>query len=61
MRMRKKKHGAERIAACRELLIEQPSRPGPAPPAGRPPPLPAPDPQTCFPLPRPLHVEIGCG
>lgn len=48
MRMRKKKHGAERIAACRELLIEQPS-------------LPAPDPQTCFPLPRPLHVEIGCG
>ncbi len=48
MRMRKKKHGAERIAACRELLIDPPT-------------LPAPDPQTYFPAPRPLSLEIGCG
>ena len=48
MRMRKKKHGAERIAACSELLI--------APPA-----LPAPNPETYFPVPRPLQLEIGCG
>ena len=48
MRMRKKKHGAERIAACAELLIEQP-------------PIPAVDPQEYFSEKRPLHLEIGCG
>ena len=48
MRMRKKKHGAERIAACAELLIEQP-------------PIPAVDPQNYFAQARPLHLEIGCG
>lgn len=48
MRMRKKKHGAERIAACAELLIEQP-------------PIPAEDPQKHFAAARPLHLEIGCG
>ena len=31
MRMRKKKHGAERIAACRELLIAPPTLPTPDP------------------------------
>lgn len=48
MRMRKKKHGAERIAACAELLIAQSS-------------LPTQDPQTCFPVAQPLQLEIGCG
>ncbi len=48
MRMRKKKHGAERIAACSEILID-------------PIPLPAVDPQTYFSQVRPLHLEIGCG
>lgn len=48
MRMRKKKHGAERIAACSEILIEAPA-------------VPARDPQSYFALPRPLHLEIGCG
>ena len=54
MRMRKKRHGAERIAACAELLIQPPCAPDaePAPPA---------DPQSWFPVPRPLHLEIGCG
>ena len=47
MRMRKKKHGAERIAACAELLIEQPTD--------------AIQPQTYFSQKRPLHLEIGCG
>lgn len=47
MRMRRKKHGAERIAACAELLIEAPSA--------------AVDPKTYFPAPAPLHLEIGCG
>ncbi|MBQ9804885.1 MAG: tRNA (guanosine(46)-N7)-methyltransferase TrmB [Clostridia bacterium] len=48
MRMRKKKHGAERIAACSEILIENPV-------------IPAVDPQSYFPTPRPVHLEIGCG
>ncbi len=48
MRMRKKKHGAERIAACSEILIENPT-------------VPAADPQTYFGDVRPLHLEIGCG
>ena len=47
MRMRHKKHGAERIAACAELLI----RPAEAPA----------DPQTYFPVSRPISLEIGCG
>ena len=47
MRMRKKKHGAERIAACNEILIEQPSQ--------------ITDPQTYFGVNRPIHLEIGCG
>lgn len=48
MRMRKKKHGAERIAACGDLLIAQDS-------------LPTADPQAYFPHQRPLRMEIGCG
>ena len=48
MRMRKKKHGAERIAACAEILIENP-------------PIPAVDPQGYFSTVRPISLEIGCG
>ena len=48
MRARKKKHGAERIAACAHLLIEDPTA------------LMA-DPQVHFSEKRPLHLEIGCG
>ncbi len=48
MRMRRKKHGTERIAACAEILIGEPS-------------LPAPDPQSYFSAERPIHLEIGCG
>ena len=48
MRARKKKHGAERIAACAELLIEDTAR------------LKS-DPQSFFGTVRPLHLEIGCG
>ena len=47
MRMRKKKHGAERIAACAEILIEQPAQ--------------TVDPQIYFSEKRPIHLEIGCG
>ena len=47
MRMRRKKHGAERIAACAELLIGEPNA--------------SIDPKTYFPSPAPLHLEIGCG
>ena len=47
MRMRKKKLGAERIAACSEILIEQPTE--------------MMDPQSYFAVTRPLHLEIGCG
>lgn len=48
MRMRKKKHGAERIAACSELLIENIEilKDGF---------------DSIFPESRPVHMEIGCG
>ena len=48
MRMRKKKHGAERIAACAEILIDT-SEPV------------AVDPTVYFSVSRPIHLEIGCG
>lgn len=48
MRMRKKKHGAERIAACAEILIKD----GLSCEV---------DPQSFFTKPRELHLEIGCG
>ena len=48
MRLRRKKHGAERIAACAEILIENPQ-------------IPAIDPQNYFSEKRPIHLEIGCG
>lgn len=48
MRMRRKKHGAERIAACADLLIEEPAKL-------------LSDPQSPFPTPRRLCLEIGCG
>ena len=46
--MRKKKHGAERIAACAELLTVKPEAP-------------IADPNICFDAPRTLALEIGCG
>ncbi len=48
MRARKKKHGAERIAACAHLLIEDPT-------------VLVEDPQAPFTEKRALHLEIGCG
>lgn len=48
MRMRKKKNGAARIDACRELLISEPEKLKE-------------DPQYAFAIRRPLHLEIGCG
>ena len=48
MRMRKKKHGAERIAACSELLIENAERLK----GGF---------SDIFPKDAPVHIEIGCG
>lgn len=48
MRMRKKKHGAERIEACSHLLI-------------RPDETFFADPESAFSESRPLHLEIGCG
>lgn len=48
MRARKKKHGAERIAACSALLIEDTAKLKEAP-------------LSFFPEERPLHLEIGCG
>ena len=48
MRMRHKKHGAERIAACAELLVT----PSPDAPV---------DPRAVFPADLPLSLEIGCG
>lgn len=48
MRMRKKKNGAARIAACGELLIEDTSK------------LKG-DPEYAFEEKRPLYIEIGCG
>ncbi len=51
MRMRKKKHGAERIAACAEYLIGDVA---PLASLGS-------DPTAIFPVARPVHLEIGCG
>lgn len=58
MRMRRKKHGADRIAACAELLIRLPEQTEEAdtqtvqlPKA----------PQTYFSTARPVCLEIGCG
>ena len=48
MRARKKKHGAERIAACAELLIEDTATLHE-------------DPNSFFKKKQPLHLEIGCG
>ena len=48
MRMRKKKHGAERIQACSQLLIEDPA----ALKEGF---------DGIFDENRPVHIEIGCG
>ncbi|MDD7318033.1 MAG: hypothetical protein PUG74_05030 [Prevotellaceae bacterium] len=48
MRARKKKHGAERIAACAELLIENPA-------------ILRENPQSPFAKEQPLYLEIGCG
>lgn len=48
MRMRKKKNGAARIAACSELLIENVEGLKE-------------DPQFAFGEKRPLYIEIGCG
>ena len=48
MRMRRKKHGAERIAACAQILIDQA--------VGE-----AVDPAVFFNVSRPIHLEIGCG
>ena len=47
MRVRKKKNGAERIAACSELLISDASALA--------------TPENIFDGSRPLHLEIGCG
>jgi tRNA (guanine-N7-)-methyltransferase len=51
MRMRKKKHGAERIAACADLLIEDTA---PLATLGT-------NPTAIFPEEKPIHLEIGCG
>ena len=48
MRMRRKKHGSERIAACASLLIPLPEAV-------------LENPGSYFPVDRPLHLEIGCG
>ena len=48
MRMRRKKHGSERIAACASILIPLPESVLEAP-------------GSYFPTERPLHLEIGCG
>ena len=48
MRMRKKKHGEERIAACSALLINKPEAPFETL-------------EGLFPVERPIHLEIGCG
>ncbi len=45
--MRKKKHGPERIAACADYLIADPTALS--------------DPAAIFGADRPLHLEIGCG
>ena len=62
MRMRRKKHGAERIAACSEILITPPAAPERANEENTAPQDPiAVDPQVYFPTARPIHLEIGCG
>lgn len=48
MRMRKKKHGAERLAACGALLLEKP-------------PVPSEDPASFFGKAGEVYLEIGCG
>ena len=48
MRMRRKKHGAERIAACSQILIPAPISP-------------AANPQSFFANEKPVCLEIGCG
>ena len=48
MRMRKKKHGAERLAACGALLLERPEAP-------------LADPSTLFGREGGVSLEIGCG
>ncbi len=48
MRMRHKKHGAERIAACADLLITPPDQD-------------LVDPDSVFPSAKPISLEIGCG
>ena len=48
MRMRRKKHGAERIAACAEILIAGPMSADV-------------DPVDYFEANAPVHLEIGCG
>lgn len=54
MRMRRKKHGAERIDACKEILI-------PIPEQTEDEKAPALDAQSYFPVSQPIHLEIGCG
>ncbi len=51
MRMRRKKHGTERIAACAHYLIEDPSTISSL----------SDNPATLFGTARPIHLEIGCG
>ena len=53
MRMRRKKHGAERIDACKEILI-----PIPEAIQGEKVEI---EPQATFSSPKPIHLEIGCG
>lgn len=48
MRVRKKKHGSERILACSRFLIEDPRTL-------------MDDPGAAFTKKRPIHLEIGCG
>ena len=45
MRVRKKKNGAQRIAACAEYLVTEP----------------IPSAKSLFGNDKPLHVEVGCG
>jgi tRNA (guanine-N7-)-methyltransferase len=49
--MRKKKHGAERIAACADLLIEDTASLATL----------GTNPTAIFPEEKPIHLEIGCG
>ena len=51
MRMRKKKHGAERIEACAEFLIKDTSLLSTLGDESNP----------IFPKAAPIHMEIGCG